>query len=409
MVWVKHFDYPVQWETFTRVLEGQTVTDRRPVAGSPRRRLETRFLIRNATGAYGVSYRWNNTNSGTQTDATLADDDGESFGLDITLDGAPSTEIWQIPSRTNCTTCHTQPSGHALSFRTRQLNVPGNLGANTGNYLSLLANAGYLTNAPANPAALPHLYRPDENAQSLEVRVRSYLDANCSNCHRAGGTGGGTWDARAHVSLAQTGLIYGLTTDAPLHAGDRLIVPGDVAHSVIYNRIAEAHDYSRMPPVGSSVIDLEGAKLLSDWIEGLPPYATYPDWRLAKFASGNSANGLSNANPDGDRLDNLGEWAFGTNPLLPDGAKAATILQLVIPANGSFRFSHPRLQAHAGAGLHYSYRLSENLTAWSPATVLEESAVPIPSEPGYEMVTFSIAPSQVSGKKKLFVQVVAEP
>jgi hypothetical protein len=202
-------------------------------------------------------------------------------------------------------------------------------------------------------------------------------------------------------------LIYGVTTDAPLHPGDRLIVPGDVAHSVVYNRIAEAHDYSRMPPVGSSVIDLEGAKLLNDWIQASLPYASYQDWRLAKFGNGTSANGLSTANPDGDSLDNLGEWAFGANPLVSDGAKATTTVVQAAPPTGIFRFSHRRLQAHAGAGLNYSYRLSENLTGWSPATVVEESAVPLPADPGYEMVTLSLAPAQLTGKTKLFVQVVA--
>ena len=38
MIWVKHFDYPTQWESFTRTVDGQPRTDRRPVAGSPRRR-----------------------------------------------------------------------------------------------------------------------------------------------------------------------------------------------------------------------------------------------------------------------------------------------------------------------------------------------------------------------------------
>jgi hypothetical protein len=202
-------------------------------------------------------------------------------------------------------------------------------------------------------------------------------------------------------------LIYGITTDAPLHPGDRLIVPGNVAQSIVYNRIAGAHGYTRMPPVGSSVVDLEGAKLLSDWIQGILPYANYADWRLAKFGNGSSANGLSNSNPDGDSLDNLGEWAFGSNPLASDGARATTTIVLAAPATGSFRFSHRRLQAHAAAGLHYSYRLSEDLTGWSPATVVEESAVPIPNEPGYEMVTLSLAPAPLTGKTKLFVQVVA--
>ncbi|WP_367872146.1 PQQ-dependent sugar dehydrogenase [Luteolibacter sp. Populi] len=411
MIWVKHFDYPTQWESFTRSIDGQNFTDRRPVAGSPRRRLETRFLVRNETGSYGISYHWNNVNSGTQTDAALADDDGETFGIDITLDGNPSAATWQIPSRTNCMTCHTPEAGHALSFNTRQMNAPGTLSGNPGNMISLLGDAGYLANPPEDPASLARHVRPDESGESLEARVRSYLAVNCAYCHQAGGTGGGNWDGRAHLSLAQTGLINGATVDAPLHPGDLLIVPGDVPKSIIYNRVAAANGYTRMPPLASDVVDLEGAQLIADWIgqAGQPPFGSYQEWRIARFGNGTSPEGAAGENPDGDKLDNFGEWAFGTNPQAADDVRSATALLLVEPGAGEFRFTHRRLQAHEAAGIDYAYRIGDNLTDWADATVIEESAVAIPGDPGYEMVTLSLAPGQLAGKSKLFLQVVASP
>jgi glucose/arabinose dehydrogenase len=409
MIWVKHFDYPVAWETFTRTIDGQSYTDRRPVAGSPRRRLETRFLVKNETGSYGISYRWNSVNGGAQTDAMLADDDGENMAVDITIDGAPTSVTWGIPSRAACMTCHTPEAGHALSFNTRQLNAPGGIAGVSGNLLGALSSTGYLAGFSGDPSSLPRHYRPDEADQSLEARVRSYLDVNCAYCHRSGGTGGGTWDGRAHLSLLETGLLNGTTVDAPLHPDDRLVVAENVPRSILFNRIAGANGYSRMPPLATAVPDLEAAELVAAWIsQEVHPYATYDEWRSARFGNVTSPQGESAANPDGDRLDNFGEWAFGANPVLPDDSRATPLLLQVQPSSGQFRFSHRRLRMHDIAGLHYEYRTSGNLVDWFPVSVTEQSAVP-DADPAYEAVTLLIDPGALTGTSRLFLQLRVLP
>jgi glucose/arabinose dehydrogenase len=408
-IWVKHFDYPLEWETFTRGISGQTYIDRRPVTGSPRRRLETRFLVRNENGAYGISYRWSAPDNGIQTDATLADDDGESFDIAITLDGSPSTASWEIPSRAACMTCHTPEAGHALSFNTRQLNTIGTVSGLTGALLTVLSETGYLSGFPGDPASLPRHYRPDEIAESLETRVRSYIDVNCAYCHKAGGTGGGTWDGRAHLPLAQTGLINGTPVDAPLHPGHLLVIPGSVSQSILFNRIAGANGYTRMPPLATGVPDLEAAQLVADWINReLHPFGTYQEWRSARFGNEASPEGEPSANPDGDKLDNFGEWAFGTDPQLSDDGRAATSLLLARPATGEFRFTHRRLRAHATAGIDYVYRTSDNLTDWSTVPAIEEAVASSLTDPAYETVTLSLAPEHLSSTR-LFLQVQATP
>jgi len=409
MIWVKHFDYPVAWETLTRTMDGHSYTDRRPVAGSPRRRLETRFLVKNDTGSYGVSYRWNAVNGGIQNDAMLASDDGENVPVNITLDGAPTSVAWEIPSRAACMTCHTPEAGHALSFTMRQLNGPGSIAGVSGNLLSALSSTGYLTGFSGNPSSLPRHYRPDESEQSLEARVRSYLDVNCAYCHQSGGTGGGNWDGRAHLSLLETGLLNGTTVDAPLHPDDRLVVAGNVPHSILFNRIAGANGYSRMPPLATIVPDLEAAELVAAWIsQEVHPYATYAEWRDAEFGNVTTPEGAPVANPDGDGIDNFGEWAFGTNPALSDDSRATPVLlQVRLPA-GEFRFSHRRLRMHGTAGLHYEYRSSDNLVDWSPVSVTEESSVP-DVDPAYETVTLSINSGALSGSSKLFLQLRVQP
>jgi len=406
MVWVKHFDYPTEWESFPRTIDGQVQMDRRPIEGSPRRRLETRLLVRNDSGAYGVSYRWENLNGGFQNDAILVGDNGESFDIDITLDGNPTTAPWQIPSRTNCMTCHTPEAGHALSFNTRQLNAPGTVAGVTGNLIEALRLTGYLTGSPADAAGLPRHFRPDETSVSLENRVRSYLDVNCAYCHQSGGTGGGNWDGRAHLTLAQTGLIKGIPVDAPLNPGDQLVVPAHPGQSILFNRSAAANGYSRMPPLATSVIDLEGAQLIADWItQEVEPHLSYPEWRAAKF--GTSPDGDPAANPDGDRFDNTGEWTFGTGPLQPGDSERVTSLLAIQPSAGIFRFSHPRLIGFRTAGVAYRYEIGDDLVSWTEVAPIEESAAEIPGNPDYQSVTLRLPESALTGRDRLFLRVTS--
>jgi hypothetical protein len=279
----------------------------------------------------------------------------------------------------------------------------------TGNLLGALSSTGYLSGFSGDPSSLPRHYRPDETGQSLEARVRSYLEVNCAYCHHAGGTGGGTWDGRAQLSLLETGLLNGTTVDAPLDPDDRLVVAENVPHSILFNRIAGANGYSRMPPLATSVPDLEGAELVAAWIsQEVHPYATYDEWRGARFGNVTSLEGEPAANPDGDGIDNFGEWAFGANPALADDSRATPVLLQVNPSAGEFRFSHRRLRMHATAGLHYEYRKSANLVDWSPASVTEESSVP-DADSAYEIVTLSIAPEALAGSSKLFLQLRVLP
>lgn len=406
MIWVKHFDYPTQWESFSRTIDGQVQMDRRPIAGSPRRRLETRFLVRNDSGAYGVSYRWENLNGGIQSDATLVGDSGESFDIDITLDGNPTTVPWQIPSRTNCTTCHTPEAGHALSFNTRQLNAPGTVAGVTGNFIDALRLTGYLTGAPVSTAGLPRHFRPDESSVSLENRVRSYLDVNCAYCHQSGGTGGGYWDGRAHLTLAETKLIKGATIDPPLQPGDQLVVPADLAKSILFNRTAAANGYSRMPPLATSVIDLEGAQLIAEWIsQDVEPHLSFAEWRAANFGTTTSPAGEPAANPDADRFNNTGEWTFGTRPLQPGDTESIVSLLLVQPSAGTFRFSHPRLKGFRTAGVGYRYEVSDDLASWTPVVPIEEATSEIPGNPHYQSVTLRLPESALTGRDRLFIRV----
>ena len=128
---------------------------------------------------------------------------------------------------------------------------------------------------------------------------------------------------------------------------------------------------------------------------------------LSSNLQGSDASSL--ANPDGDRLDNFGEWAFGTAVTKPDDHISATSLVLAHPANDLFRFAHRRLISAADAGLRFRYRISGNLTDWTDITPVEESATALSQSPGYEVVTLSLPASSLTDQQSVFVRVMAEP
>ena len=194
-------------------------------------------------------------------------------------------QTWRFPSRAECLGCHTAAGGHALSFNTRQLNRDQAFPGGTANLITALGSAGYLNGAPASPAGQPALARADDPAASLERRARSYLDANCSQCHQPGGPALGSWDARASTPLSLAGLINGPLIDNGGDPANRVIVPGDPEHSRLLQRISR-RGAGQMPPLGSTERDSAGESLLRQWIAALaePPPARIPG-RLVNLAA----------------------------------------------------------------------------------------------------------------------------
>ena len=335
-VWVKHFDMEMQ-------------------RGNPAsaKRLETRIFVRNATGAYGVSYRWNA--AGTQ--ATLVNEAGEEFDLTINVSGTPTVQRWRIPSRSECMSCHSSQAGLSLSFRTRQLNAPGQLGLASGNFVQLLADAGYLDGLDASPLTLAKHVAPDDAAYSLETRARAWLDVNCSHCHMDGGTAPVDFDARVNVPLFDTDTVNVMPSSGVLHPDDRLLVPGQEERSVIVHRAAVRNGYTRMPPLASSVTDAAGVQLLKDWIESeLANRQSFAAWTAEQLGTRPPAEQSPTADPDGDGRDNHTEFLEHTDPLSPDhGPVLGAALD-----EGDFKLTLPSLP---GRGMRVER--SSNLVDWS--------------------------------------------
>jgi uncharacterized repeat protein (TIGR03806 family) len=232
-----------------------------------KRRLETRLLVREASGGvYGVSYKWRADNS----DADLLP---TNLNENIAIQTATGvqTQLWYYPSRQECLTCHTANAGLVLGVKTRQLNRPMTYPSGiTDNELRAWNHAG-LFDTSFNDADLPNfpvLARSDDLTRSLSDRARSYLDANCSQCHRPKGTVA-YFDARYDTPLADQNLIKGPVLIDERIDHPHIIAPNDIWRSILYMR-ADTLEAFRMPPLARNTIDEQGMALLREWIESLP-------------------------------------------------------------------------------------------------------------------------------------------
>jgi uncharacterized repeat protein (TIGR03806 family) len=251
---------------------------------SARRRLETRLLVRDsAGGVYGVTYKWRPDES----DADLLPG-SVTENIEIkTASAQVRQQSWYYPSRKDCLTCHTLGAGGVLGVKTRQLNhdfaYPSGVTDNelrTWNHLGLFAP----TIKADELSSFPTLAASDDATHSLEDRARSYLDANCSHCHRPGGTVA-YFDARYTTPLGDQGLINGpVLLDQGIDR-PRIVSPHDIWRSIAYMRVNTVGDI-RMPPLARETIDQNGVALLGQWIKSLPGRAVLAPPTLSQ-ASGN--------------------------------------------------------------------------------------------------------------------------
>lgn len=261
-VFVKHFEL--------------SVNDTNPAL---RQRLETRLLVRDTNGlVYGASYKWRPDYSDADLVNTLTNEN-----IFITTPSGIRTQVWSYPGRQDCLTCHTIPSGGVLGVNTRQLNGDFNYSETgvTDNQIRALNHISLFT-APLNEATIPDHSKVvpvnDANA-SLELRVRSYLDANCAHCHRPNGGVNALFDARFDTPLTNAGIVGGPALNHLGITGAKIVVPTNLAASVLYQR-DNSLGAIRMPPLAKNQIDDEAMAVIAAWINALPPLPTDlpPPW-----------------------------------------------------------------------------------------------------------------------------------
>ncbi len=250
-VFIKHFELPL-----TENPAGETA------------RLETRFFIIGKGGiGYGLTYRWNDEG----TDAELMGG-GTSRDFDIYEGGTFAfTQTWDYPSRDQCLSCHTDNAKYALGVNTHQLNGElyyPHLGTsmNQLEYFNEInafdENIGEATNYNKS------YYIKDESVD-LGVRIRSYLDSNCSSCHRLGGVPTTSMDLRFVMPLELQNLVNLPTKSQASNPNQMIVEPGYHASSELWVRDASMDD-GRMPPLSRNIVDEYYIDALAEWIDKLP-------------------------------------------------------------------------------------------------------------------------------------------
>ena len=188
--------------------------------------------------------------------------------------------------------CHSRAAGYILGLSTLQMNKQHDYGGVLANQLRTLEHLGIfrvsipeeglpaertggqpaqqtsrLVEEPEEYRALPN---PDDESAGLEQRARSYLHANCAQCHVEAGGGNAAMELKFTTPRDKTRMI----DVVPLHdklgiENAKLIAPGDPERSVLLQRLA-TRGRGRMPPLATSIVDEAGVKLLRRWIESLP-------------------------------------------------------------------------------------------------------------------------------------------
>jgi hypothetical protein len=200
--------------------------------------LETRLLIRRASGWLALPYVWQGGDAllrrgGTRlpvrwTDAT----------------GRPRAISYAVPNQNQCKECHAL-AGAVTPIGPKARNLPG--------------------------GALPAWDKP--RAGSLDARARAYLDVNCGHCHNPAGSASNsglflTWEERDPVARG--------IGKRPVAAGrgsgglDLDIAPGHPDRSILIFRMRSTEPGIAMPELGRATVHDEAVALLDHWIRAMP-------------------------------------------------------------------------------------------------------------------------------------------
>jgi autotransporter-associated beta strand protein len=175
--------------------------------------------------------------------------------------------------------------------------------------------------------------------------------------------------------------------------------------ATLYIRLASA------APIGSVSGNLTLASIgfttqtvaLSGTVTDGPTYTHQELWRFANFGSYDSvSSGADSADPDGDGLSNLMEYALGTAP------NASGVIPAVLSLNGAnLEYTYTRSSAAKDNGIIYQIEWSDTLEAgsWSTETVTQQITS---TEGALESVKASV-PAGTGGKRFLRLRVGAAP
>ena len=238
--------------------------------GNVTKMIETRLMVRKSDGWKFYEYLWN----AAQTDADLVTglDFANGSSQNITF-AKPSGEIittdYRIPSDGECFACHKiNEIATPIGVKPQNLNHNHTYGTSSMNILQKLVTQGYLGSYPSTIVSTVD-YR--DTTQSLDLRLRSYLDANCAHCHQD--------EARCYyrplrfpfgLTNIDSNIGICLVADEEISPTlQKVITPGNYNKSIMHYRLSSNEESERMPLLGRTVVHDEGVSLLQQYISSL--------------------------------------------------------------------------------------------------------------------------------------------
>jgi glucose/arabinose dehydrogenase/mono/diheme cytochrome c family protein len=309
-VFVKHFDLPV-----TNQLGPSSI------------KVETRLIaVDQNAQSYGVTYKWRSD----QSDADIVlNAHEESISVTPEID-----HQWYYPGPSDCRTCHNPEAGHLLGLNTSQLNRDRTAGGNQIEHWET-EQLGAFVSDRGSSESWPQIARMDDESATLTERIKSYLDVNCSFCHRPGGRGP-AFDARLETPAVFQGLVDAASTSSRAERKERLVASGDPAGSELLARIGNTAA-AKMPPVGRNQIDHAAVELINAWVAALRTSSDEPGF-AAHYYRGAELNVAVSAGLE-TQIDQDWGAASPSGDLHVDGFSVRWQGTFIAPATGDYFIS----------------------------------------------------------------------
>lgn len=269
------FDFPVGSAIVKSFLFPEDL--RKPTQGL--RLIETRVLLRRASGWDALPYIWNA--EGTDAELKIGGKVEEiSF---VSYDGTSKTAVYTVPQKNQCAQCHERLDDRGSTFVTiigpTARNLHRQNPAGSQNQLQEWHEREVLENLPSlagiDPASValdvdPHTAPFEE----LDRAARDYLDINCAHCHNPRGVHGVTsqlflnWNNTNDFNLGICKRAGSAGTGGQV--GEFDILPGHPDMSILMFRMETEEVGAMMPLIGRSLAHTEGNALIRAWISALP-------------------------------------------------------------------------------------------------------------------------------------------
>ena len=238
--------------------------------GNTTKIIETRLMIRKSTGWIFANYIWNNQ----QTEAFLTTQSTTRVISWSDNDNIIQTIDYRTPEVDfECLRCHSTFNNETIEpLGIKPQNINNTLSYSDGvkNQLDKLIEFGYLEDNL--PSTILSTVDFEDTSNTLNIRVRSYFDANCAHCHVNGGEA--AWH---NLRFAFNQTINPMKMGVGAHAAHYLegynnvtVTPGNVGQSILYYRINTENDLLYiMPPIGRTKRHKEAVQLIETWINSL--------------------------------------------------------------------------------------------------------------------------------------------